>query len=541
MKSKRVRRFGAILLSAILLVGCGRTEQKSSLSSFVKKIQESPVTAAVRSNENGVAFLVDGKEIDGLPYPSYMTMQGDVMMPVSAIQEVFSCSLRQLSDGTYQLRKDEKEYSIHAQEGRILFADEENEIYFPALKIANLLSYTYRWDYQENRLELSSYRKDETLPVRYDYRRDQRATVVKDQGQTNTCWAYAATTALETSLLPAVSKNFDAMHMTTGNSQGISVEEGGTHSMSLAYFLAGQGPVSTETGRIDVHVQEARIYENTDVETIKKAVYTYGGVETSIYFDQDSLTGTSAWYQDAAYAYCYQGEESVNHDVVIIGWDDTYPAENFTTSVPGDGAFICQNSWGSDFGENGVFYVSYYDQHVLDSAVVYSVVRDKSSYDTLYQTDLCGWVGQLGYGKEQAVFANAYTAGTEEKITACGFYATDENTTYTVSFVHDFSQTDDFSKAEEITSGTLSNAGYYTVAFPKDVMVSAGEKFAVLVQITTPGASQPAAVEYLTADVPGVDLSDGEGYLSYDGTDWISTEQEQQCNVCLKVYADTAQ
>ena len=38
--------------------------------------------------------------------------------------------------------------------------------------------------------------------------------------------------------------------------------------------------------------------------------------------------------------------------------------------LEGDGAFICQNSWGSSFGDNGVFYVSYYDTNVGTHNVV---------------------------------------------------------------------------------------------------------------------------------------------------------------------------
>ncbi len=39
---------------------------------------------------------------------------------------------------------------------------------------------------------------------------------------------------------------------------------------------------------------------------------------------------------------------SSNHMMCIIGWDDTYPAENFNVAPPGDGAWIVKNSWGSE-------------------------------------------------------------------------------------------------------------------------------------------------------------------------------------------------
>ena len=57
------------------------------------------------------------------------------------------------------------------------------------------------------------------------------------------------------------------------------------------------------------------------------------------------------------------------------------------------------------------------------------------------------------------------------------------------------------------------------------------------VRIRTPGAVHPVAIEYQAPDsVNAVDLSDGEGYLSSDGRQWVSAEQKQQCNLCLKAY-----
>ena len=67
----------------------------------------------------------------------------------------------------------------------------------------------------------------------------------------------------------------------------------------------------------------------------------------------------------------------------------------------------------------------------------------------------------------------------------------------------------------------------------------AGDRFAVIVQITTPGSQYPIAVEYASDELQdAVDLSDGEGYISADGhLYWERVETEQQSNLCLKVYA----
>ena len=52
------------------------------------------------------------------------------------------------------------------------------------------------------------------------------------------------------------------------------------------------------------------------------------------------------------------------HAVLIIGWDDNYSKENFAEGIhkpDNNGAYICLNSYGKDYGKNGTFYVSYED------------------------------------------------------------------------------------------------------------------------------------------------------------------------------------
>ena len=86
------------------------------------------------------------------------------------------------------------------------------------------------------------------------------------------------------------------------------------------------------------------------------------------------------------------------------------------------------NSWGTEFGDDGLFYVSYYDTNIGVHNVVYTGIEDTDNYDNIYQSDICGWVGQLGYESDTAYFSNVYTATQDEVIKAVGFYATDKNT-----------------------------------------------------------------------------------------------------------------
>lgn len=391
---------------------------------------------------------------------------------------------------------------------------------------------------------------DVKLPSAYDYRKTGRAPQIGNQGSLGTCWAFASLKALESSLLPGKSLELSVDHMTLHNSFSMSQDAGGEYTMSMAYLLAWQGPVlesedpygdgySPDGLKPCLHVQDIQILPAKDYEAIKQAVYRYGGVQSSLYTSMRNYQSESVYYNRTTNSYCYIGDEKPNHDSVIIGWDDNYSKDNFNMGLEGDGAFICTNSWGEDFGDQGYFYVSYYDTNIGVHNIVYTGVEPSDNYDHNYQSDLCGWVGQIGYGRDSAWFANAYTAGKGENLEAAGFYATDQNTDYELYVARHLGEKADqtFGQRVKVAEGRLRYAGFYTIPLDQKIVLDDGEKFAIIVKITTPGTVHPVAIEYDAGDgMAEIDLSDGEGYLSFDGDKWEHVEETQKCNVCLKAY-----
>ena len=261
----------------------------------------------------------------------------------------------------------------------------------------------------------------QVLPSAYDGRTTGRAPSIKNQGSLGTCWAFASLMALEARLLPDENYDFSEDHMSLNNGFCIPQSDGGEYTMSMAYLLSWKGPVlesddpygdgvSPDGLKAVKHVQGVELVPGKDYEKIKRAVLQYGGVQSSLYTSMTNEESRSAHYNEDQYAYCYIGSEPPNHDSVIIVWDDGYPRENFNTEVNGDGAFICMNSWGDDFGDDGYFYVSYYDSNIGLNNIIYTDVEDPDHYDHNYQTDLRGWVGQLGYGSDTVWFSNVYEA-----------------------------------------------------------------------------------------------------------------------------------
>jgi len=427
------------------------------------------------------------------------------------------------------------------------------EMYVGLEDLCNIFGYKYSYDKDTYTVNIKI-DKLAGLPDTYDLRELDRVSSIRNQGSTSTCWACASLEALESSMLPSQQYTFSVDSMIQDNSFDLTEEDGGEYTIALAYLLSWQGPklqTSNDTTDIladftnqveepTVHLQSAQFYDSENLDDIKWAVFRYGGVSTSIYasVSTSNLNGSSS-YNSKTNSYCYRGNAKPNHDVVIIGWDDDYSAKNFSEHVPGDGAFICQNSWGSGFGEDGVFYISYYDSNIGNQAVSYIDVDTNNTYNYIYQSDLCGWVGQIGYSKEWAYGANTFTADADQQIEAAGFYALGKNTSYRLYFVSNYENTGSLSEKELVASGELDQAGYYTIKFNSAKTVSKGENFAIVLYINTADTLRPLAVEYAADNMTfAVDLEDGKGFISNNGLEWECVEDVASANLCIKAYAN---
>lgn len=513
-------------------------------------------------NEKELSLLIDNRKISAKEAGIFMDENLSLMLPVDVLQDSFNCTAHIYQEQELFIEKKEKEVSILLGEPFAIVNKEKHKMassmayvngtyYVPAKEVSELLDFSYQWDVEENQaVALNQANGESILPAHYDLREKLRTPSVKDQGNYGTCWAFAALSAIESALMPEEEAEFSPDHMSRNNSFYLEQTDGGNYTMGMAYLLAWQGPVyeaedpygdqeSPEGLAPRKHVQEIQIIELKDYEKIKEAVYKHGGVQTSIYSALGEELEASNYYNSETAGYCYLGTEKPNHDVLIIGWDDYYPKENFSMELEEDGAFICQNSWGSQFGQDGIFYISYYDVNIGTHNLVYTGVEDVDNYGHIYQSDLCGWVGQLGYSKEDVYGANVYTASGKEDLLAAGFYALGKDTEYELYVVKDFEGTDSLAQRTLVAEGKLGNAGYYTIDFDTPIQVEKGERFAVVLYLFTPGTEKPLAIEFQGDEFTSIaDLKDGESYTSASGQHWESLEETQDSNLCLKVYSN---
>lgn len=516
-----------------------------------------------RLNAEDIAVTVGGNALEGFNYDFYVSDRMKLMVETEFVRKLLNCSVVEYPDGSILIMRGDNKIMLEVGSGKatvnntikvdmsskVIYDDDKGKTFIPFNDISEYLNYKVKYSLDSKWIDLVKLAETEKLlPARYDMREFGRTSAVRDQGKSGTCWAFASLGALESSLLPMEQTCFSPDHMTMCNSYKRSTDKGGEALMSIAYMAAWQGPVYEEDDPYGdgmsnpnleavKHLEEAIIIKDRDIQTIKSAVFRYGGAETSMYMQLAYVDSVSAYYSKDNSAYYYDGIEQPNHDVVIVGWDDNYPKERFTIEPEGNGAFICKNSWGEAFGEGGYFYVSYYDSNICNTAVVYSRIGEANNYDKLYQSDLLGWVGQIGFGDEECYLANVYTAGEGENLAAAAFYATAPDTEFEMYVVRHFEGTDSLKNREYVVAGSMKYAGYYTVDFPEEIPLDDGETFAVVVKIKTPGVDYPVAIEYNhDENTSSFDISDGQGYISLYGEIWQSAEEKENCNVCLKAF-----
>lgn len=389
------------------------------------------------------------------------------------------------------------------------------------------------------------------LPSSWDQRWVGLAPPVRDQYDLSTCWAFAGLSAFQAALLPEETHPFSVDHLLANCGYPDAAVTGGIYPMILAYLSSWRGPVyeeddpyadgyTSKNAQVCYHLQEAR-FLNGDAAAVKAAVLLYGAVQTSLYADPGLTAEDSSniFYNPDTASYFYNGSESANHDVIIIGWDDTYPASNFSIAPPHDGAFLCQNSWGSSFGDQGCFYVSYYDTRLLEYAVAYTGIESISNYDRLYEPDPLGWQGMTGYDQTSAWGANVYTSEENEQLRAVSFYAVAENVSYEIYVDTNPENTSDgstalFSPGPLLASGCFSSAGYYTVKLSRPVSLVKGQTFAVIIKVTLPSAGSPLAVDTSWQERTGG--AAGQSYISPDGVQWTDLGSSMGCSLCLKAF-----
>ena len=386
------------------------------------------------------------------------------------------------------------------------------------------------------------------LPARYDSRDWGWVSPIRNQGSMGACWTFGMTGTLESALLKATGLATD---LSENNMQDTMLKysiygcpqfmEGGANIISTGYLLSWLGAfiqdadTYDEMGKLsplittqkDIHVQDLMFIPNNEIPNgtqLKWAILKYGSIDVN-YNGQSTYDEVTPYYRPDTHSQYVNVTIPPNHAVSVVGWDDNYPKENFGIIPPGDGAWIVKNSWGTNFGENGFLYVSYYDQTFLqyDGAIFkYAtaiIIENTVPYNKNYQYDLF-WGQEFKTGNSTASYMNVFEALDDDLIAAVGTYFNQSGISYKVEiFVND--------ELKLTQEGLSPYLGYHTIKLNEYIPVKKGDVFKAV--ITSNG-------------VPFIGLSDTRthyteniSFVSFDGQPWQDAYDLGYIN-CLKVY-----
>ena len=286
-------------------------------------------------------------------------------------------------------------------------------------------------------VENRSYRSD--LPARYDSRDyGYVTTAVNDQGSTGVCWSIASLEAVESYMikhgvvdgatgLPATTdinlseyqlawftfnKAYDKLGMLEGDETYLYWEDpsnpaeaklhtGGNAQLAGYTMMRWEGPASETVSALafdsvtaaglepsyawqydSVHVQSRILVPTENADAVKRCLMEYGAGTISFYM----VSENNDCFNPETAAYYNPDNDTTNHAVTVVGWDDDYPASNFNEGrqPSANGAWICKNSWGEYWGNGGYFYLSYEDPGSRSGICGFFFVLPPPTFDTYW-------------------------------------------------------------------------------------------------------------------------------------------------------------
>ena len=335
--------------------------------------------------------------------------------------------------------------------------------------------------------------------------------------------------------------------------------EGAVDETLVPYTAEVAGTINT-TGLSDdlarkntkIHLQNYYKVNMTNQTDVKQAITDYGALSIS-YYAYGGDASNKYYNSSTAGYYCYDSNTGTNHAVTVVGWDDNYSKDNFPTEPEGDGAWIVRNSWGSYFGENGYFYLSYYDKSTkVEGYAVEAQTSD--NYDNNYQYDGTGWFSYMGYSGYGGTnkYANVFTAKANESkaenIEAVSFedYSS-AGCKYNISIYTNLTDVSDPESGtlECTQSGQTTFDGAYTIKLNNPVYVEDGTTFSVVVELISSTNNGPYMVSDTTYNGGWFSCEsaalENQSYIyrPYDSS-WVDYGKRENKNFRIKAYTDNS-
>lgn len=414
-----------------------------------------------------------------------------------------------------------------------------------------------------------------SLPATYDARTQGQVSSIKNQNPWGTCWIFTTMGAMESSLLSQeyysdvdlseyhlINYNYQSVVDPLSGTAGDSVKYKGSitqymdvgGAVSIAYHALANwmGAVDEDvagypTGKVEmlehttekaylqdiVHLQQMYELYKGDVGAVKTEIMNYGAVAASFYYDDVYFNENTAGYYNDVYDYS-------NHAILIVGWDDNYSKDNFLSAPSVDGAWLVKNSWGTYFGDDGYFWLSYEDTSLQDDMYVL-VAETSDNYDHNYQYD----GSYMDFNIEGTSAANVFQIAkgdTKEVLEAVSFQMPSTNTKYSIQIYTDLDNasnpTSGIAQLDKPLTGETLYQGYYTVKLPEGIELNPGQTFSVVIEIEEGTPVFVIEGSYVWNNTTYIsDAGENQSFLDYTGNgNWMDVGREYGGNLRIKAF-----
>jgi C1A family cysteine protease len=395
---------------------------------------------------------------------------------------------------------------------------------------------------------------DAKYPSAFDQRGRTYMPKVRDQLTTSLCWDFSTLSALElligkTSGLSYTLSVSNPAYRMSKSSSGFNRGplDAGNFFISAAYLTAAGAVLDSDepfdslfngkAGQDAAPVASVTDFEilRYDISNMKTYLMNYGSLISAVYVDDNK---TSSFYNEETAAYYMASpQKNPNHMVQIIGWDNNYKASNFSSEPPLDGAWILKNSWGTQIGDGGFFYVSFADALLQKNLYAIKKASLTNPSDKLYMHDPYGQTGAISFNSKTSWASNTFKAsGKSEKLKAVSFYTVNSNVNYEIYL----SPTGKLNDRTLIKSGRAA-AGYTTASLDKPIELN-GQTFAVLVKMTSDTEVNIPVERDVPNYIAGASAELGQSYVGRDGATWIDlSEKLKNSNACIRAWTTTGE
>ena len=207
-----------------------------------------------------------------------------------------------------------------------------------------------------------------TVPAAFDWRTQSGLPPIRDQAACGSCWAFSTVGALECAIKikDGVVADLSEQWLISDNQEGWGCgggwfahdyhlrgsakhdpygDNGAVPETAFPYVaqdVAPNGPYP------HIYWLDNWAYIGTGstiptVDEIKSAIMAYGPISVGVY-------ANSAFQAYVGGVFNNNDNKTINHAVVLVGWDDTQGS---------NGVWILRNSWGAGWGEGGYMRIQY--------------------------------------------------------------------------------------------------------------------------------------------------------------------------------------